>query len=274
VVTGKEVATAARGRVDRLALAPDNRRLVTADETSLRVWDLATGNEAGRWGLPVPRADYHGEPFVNRLLMLPGGRRVFTALADGTGLVWDLAPFLGSGGSKAGELGEKELTAAWEDLAGDARRAFAAVWRLAEAPTDAVVPFLRRHLKPVAPPDSAAVRRHIADLDSDSFAAREKAYKQLESLGVLATPALREALAKAPPTEVRRRLEKLLARPPAVAPSPRVLRRLRAIQVLERLGSDDARRLLADLAAGAAHAPETEEAAAALGRLSRPPAVP
>jgi hypothetical protein len=52
--------------------------------------------------------------------------------------------------------------------------------------------------------------------------------------------------------------------------SPEVLRRLRAIRVLERVGSAESRAVLERLAAGAPSAPETREATAALRRLTAP----
>jgi hypothetical protein len=49
--------------------------------------------------------------------------------------------------------------------------------------------------------------------------------------------------------------------------STEVLRVLRAVEVLERIATSEARRLLADFAAGAAAARLTEEAKASLKRL-------
>src|SRR5262249_11501082 len=71
--TGKEVTALAAGRADRLALTPDNRHLVTADEAFLRVFDLATGRERRRWNLPVAMTDSQGNGFVTALLVLQDG---------------------------------------------------------------------------------------------------------------------------------------------------------------------------------------------------------
>jgi WD40 repeat protein len=266
--TGKEVATVATGPVAHLALAPDTRSLVASDEGFLRVWDLATGKERRRWPLPVAVTDSWGNTFVYRLLLAPDGRRAFTALADGTCLVWNLSPALRPAEPLVRRPGAMELAAWWADLAGaDAGRAYAAVWRLTEAPE--AVAFLRERVKPVGDADLKKVRQLIADLDSDAFEAREKAFKQLEALGGAALPALREALAAKPSPEVRRRVAALLARAPHSAPPPEVPRRLRAVLVLEQVASPEARAALAELGAGAASAAETREAKAALGRLNR-----
>ena len=52
----------------------------------------------------------------------------------------------------------------------------------------------------------------IADLDSETFAVRDSAMKELTKLGDAAAPALRDALDKAPSAEARRRIEGLLAK--------------------------------------------------------------
>ena len=48
------------------------------------------------------------------------------------------------------------------------------------------------------------------------------------------------------------------------------LRRVRAIELLEGLGTPEAKKLLTELAAGAANAPLTLDAGAALKRLGKP----
>jgi hypothetical protein len=267
VATGKEVTTVTTGRVDHVGLAPDNRSLVTTDEGFVRVWDLATGKERGRWALPVAGIDSWGKTFVFRLLVSPDGRRAFTALADGTALVWDLTPVLHADELLVKDSDMKDIATWWADLTGGADRAYAAVWRLAEVKGETVVSFLKLNLKPANVEAFQKIRRHINDLDSESFKVRDQARKELEALGSVAVPALRQAMETNPPLEVRRRLESLLSRP--FTYSPETLRNLRAIQVLERIASKEARHLLSELANGMTHAPQTQEAKASLERLSR-----
>ena len=82
------------------------------------------------------------------------------------------------------------------------------------------------------------------------------------------TALLRDALKTNPPAEAKKRIETLLAAfaPPAV-PEGEVLRGVRAVWALERIGTADARRLLEDLAKGVESARLTREAKAALGRM-------
>jgi WD40 repeat protein len=261
VATGRLVANiAARGD---LAIARDNRTLFTADAKFIRAWDLATGKETAKRIIPETWMDRFGRATVTQIVPL-AGRRVFTPLTDGTGLVWDFAPAPTTGGKPD----EKQLAACWADLRDEPAKAYAAVWRMADASPEVVVPFLGRHLRPEAAPDPARLRQLIADLNSDTFRVREKAAKELEDLGHAAAPALRKALAERPPAETVQQIERLLARKPDVASRPDQLRRLRAMQVLERLGTADARQILSDLAAGLPLAAETKEAQAALARTS------
>jgi hypothetical protein len=269
VATGREVATVPTWRAQYLRLGPDNRTLAGIGYGVLRVWDIATGQERVCWSLPGIQPGGR-QLYDDRLTLLPDGRRAVTVQGDATGLVWDLT------GPRAAPLvrapTDAQLAGWWADLAGpDAARAYAAVWRLAEAPAEHVTGLLRKHLKPAAAPDAEKVRRLVADLDSDSFDTREKASRTLEGLGSPAASALKKALEAARSPEVRRRLEAILATLSGRAVGPEVLRNLRAIQVLERIGSADAKRLLKELADGAAHPSESEEARAALDRLRSQP---
>lgn len=142
---------------------------------------------------------------------------------------------------------------------------------LIAAPADALA-LLRSHLKPVEGVDEKRIDRLIADLGSDAFAVREKATEGLRRLGELAEPALRKAMASRPTLEIRRRVQELLDEivQHHWRPTPEILRQLRAIEVLERIGTAEARKLLEALAGGAAGARQTREAKAALQRLQSP----
>jgi hypothetical protein len=273
--TGKEVASAAVGAAAHIGLTPDGRFLVSTDESTLRVWNLAAGKESRRWSLPLTGIDAWGHTFVTRLVLTADGRRAVTALADGTALVWDLTPALAAAAPPAPD--EIEVARWWKDLAGDdAGKAYAAVWRLTEAPSTAL-PLFRRHLRPVTDADLAEARRAdlaeahrlIAQLNDDTFAVREKASRRLEELGAAAMPVLRQAVTKDPPLEVRRRIAALLDKQGITPASGAYLRLLRALAVLEHAGTPEARRLLEELAAGAPDAPPTQEARAVLARLGR-----
>jgi WD40 repeat protein len=260
--TGKEVAAVAVGKAAHFSLAADGRSLVSTDQRGVHVWDLASGKERRRRLLPLTGTDPGGETFVTRLALTPDGRRAVTTLADGSGLVWDLAVDTTPAGASADEVAQW-----WSDLAADdAARGYAALWRLTAAP-QAAVPLLRHHLRPTADAELAEARRLIADLNADAFAVRQKAFGRLEALGESALPALRQALAKDPPPEVRRRAEELVQNARNGLLTGERLRVVRALAVLEHAGTPEARRLLEELAAGLPESRQTQEARAALARL-------
>jgi hypothetical protein len=130
------------------------------------------------------------------------------------------------------------------------------------------VPFLREKLSPVTVEETRRITRRVADLDSDRFADREDASRELLRLGLAAQPALRRVLEGRPSLEVRKRVERLL-RDLETRPHPEALRPLRALVVLEAVGTPEARQVLQTLAEGAPDAHWTEEARAALERLRR-----
>jgi hypothetical protein len=132
---------------------------------------------------------------------------------------------------------------------------------------------LRARLQPAPEPDGARIRRLIADLDSDRFAVRDQAAKALEQFQELAEPALAEALHRQGLSlELRRRLEQLLGKLPGPVTDLQRLQTLRAIEVLEHIGTVEARDGLASLARGTPQSRLTQEAKVALERLvKRPP---
>jgi hypothetical protein len=145
------------------------------------------------------------------------------------------------------KLAAKELEALWADLAADdVARGYRAARTLLAGPAEAV-PFLQLRLKPTAV-DASRIARLLADLDSDRFQQREKATQELEALGETAEARLRQALAGQPSAEVRRRLKGLLIKLDGARPSKERLRALRALTVLEHLGSPVALKVLQELA--------------------------
>jgi RNA polymerase sigma factor (sigma-70 family) len=248
---------------EQLAFSRDGRLLTSSDGKVVHVWEVATGKEVCTF------RGHRGE--VQSLAFSANGRRLASASTDSTVLIWDLPLALGCAGTRTVGSGEKEVTAWWADLAGaDAARAQAAIWRLARSP-GASVPFLRRHLKPVAEAEVKEIRRLVTDLDAGAFAVRERAFRQLKALGPAAEAALREALEKKVSLEMRRRVEQLLDglrnRPMAGEP----LRTVRALAVLEQAGTPESGRLLRALAEGAPGGWLTGEARAAFDRLGREP---
>jgi WD40 repeat protein len=261
------------GRFEFAAISPDGRRLLAVDTDILRLWDVATGDLLLRRALPedIPRRPRYTA--IASLAFLPNGRAAVTGMNDGTILVWDLAPETGPKTDIAPPLDRKQLDAAWSDLAGDARKAHRAIYTLAASAKQAL-PFLAEHLRPVASVDAQRVEKLLADLDSEQFSVREAAAKELTDMGRQIEPALQRVLDGKPSLEVRNRVRAIQETLRGI-PSTATLRTLRAIRVLEHIGTAEARQLLRKLADGAVGARETREAKTALERLAagarRPP---
>jgi RNA polymerase sigma factor (sigma-70 family) len=212
---------------------------------------------------------------VQHLVFSPDGSRLLSAGPDGSALIWDLTGrhMSSAAGSKASS--PVELESCWTDLGSDdAVKAYQAIRTLISTPAESAA-FLGTHLQPIAVPDVKRRAGLVGDLDSGAFATREAAMKELTKLGPLVEPDLRTALDKSPSLEARRRIEQLLARLETTGSTSKgePLRASRAIEVLERIATPEARQLLTKLIAGAPNADQTREAKAALERLAkrRPP---
>jgi RNA polymerase sigma factor (sigma-70 family) len=259
IAEGKILLSLAAGEPGFAAFSHDARYVATAGPEDIRLWEVATAREVLRRSRPAAFHGQHGNSFASSLAFTPDGRALVTGLPDTTVLVWDLAP--GQGPKR------EEIARLWDDLADDGPKGYAAVWSLAPGSGKAVVTYLKERLAPVSV-DGPRVRRLIAELDSEDFEVRERAKKALGGFADEARPLFREALAGKPSAEVRKALEELLSRDLYVLRSGELLRGVRAVEVLERLGTPEARQVLEALAKGAAEARLTREARAAVKRLS------
>ena len=105
-------------------------------------------------------------------------------------------------------------------------------------------------------------------MNSEVFTVRQTATKELETAAEQAQAAIRKEMKGNPTLETRRRLEQILNTIPDI-PGPDTVRTIRAIMVLERIGSLESQSVLETLARGVPGARETEEARASLERLTR-----
>ena len=113
--------------------------------------------------------------------------------------------------------------------------------------------------------DSKAVARHLAALDHDSFEERQKARAALAALHEDVEGTLRGALPGAT-VEARASIQKLLQ---DIECDSQVWRRMRAVELLERVSTTEAIVLLERLAEGFAGSALTQEAGDALRRLRK-----
>ncbi len=249
--------------------SPDGRLLAfaaydaNARATTVRVLEVAAG---------TVRHEFAGHDGVAQALAFsPDGKRLASGGNDTTVLVWDLTG--GSDGEVAkGKPTAEELDKLWAALGdGDARAAHKAMRRLAAAPGEAVA-LVTKHVRPDDGKGAGdEVARLIAALDDDSFDVRQDAHKQLAAMGKSVEEPLRKALGAGPSAEMKRAVEDLLdkLKDKGQGPPPESLRALRAVEVLEDLGTPEARKLLEQIAKGRQGAPLTAAAEDAVGRLRR-----
>lgn len=127
------------------------------------------------------------------------------------------------------------------------------------------LPFLIGKLAPAKPIAEKRVRQLLSRLDSESFAEREEANRQLLALGEQTLPLLRQALKDGTSLEAKKRIEGMiesLSRPP----TSDQLRLLRALAALEWSNRPEADEHLQRLAGGAPSASLTRAAKSAWQR--------
>jgi WD40 repeat protein len=242
----------------RMAISPDSRLLALSGlHGSIHVWDIWTAKE-----LSVLKGH---RVTVTALAFAPNGKTLASASDDTTALLWDMTRIVRPApAAKAPQAGDLEKW--WEVLAdSDAAKAFAAMGDFAATPRDAVA-WIKSHVPAAVPLDTKRALELIQQLDHDQFKVREKAYNELFKLGELVVPVLNKVLEDNPPLETKRRLEELRGKLTAFVLAGDRLRAFRAVEVLEHIGTPEARQVLQTLADGAPGALVTTSAQAALKR--------
>jgi len=253
---------------EHFAFSRDGKMVATVHNDALRLWEIATGKELHQVRRPESYQCVQ-DTLIACLTFMPNGKALVTGMGDGTVLVWDLAPAGRSAKAEPKDLDDKALGALWSDLAGENSRPYEAMWILGESPRQAL-PFFKEHVKSLQGVDPNLVQRLLAELDDSDFETREKAAKELAKMRYEIAPALRKALEGQIPMETRKRVQEIVDLLPAQSiATGETVRTVRAIQVLERIGTKEACEILHKIAGGAALARETQEAKEALERLGR-----
>lgn len=175
-------------------------------------------------------------------------------------------------GQSAKPLDGKQLETIWADFIQNdeagTRKAIESI-RIMKGSPKLAVPFLKERLKVVPPLNPKKIAQCIADLDHKDFETREKASKDLATMGDLVTPALeRKRAEKDLSPEVSGRLDVLLGKLEKDVLTAGDLRTHRAILTLQEIGTPEAKAVLESLSNGAEGAWSTQCAKKALAQLA------
>lgn len=238
-----------------LAYSPDARFVASGQrDGSVFVYSAVSGKKLAQW--------QSKQGYVFSLAFSRDGRLLASGGANGTILIWKVP----EDDSVSAVQTAKEALALWLALGdSDAAAANRALAGLAAAPPR-TLPLFKERLASIDELIKPKVARWIAELDDDSFKIREKATRELARTGQDAADALRHALDNNPSPEAKRRIEDLLSRLKMTRYSQR-LRALRVIEVLERIGTPQAKELLHELAGKPLSDELKEEVQASLRRM-------
>jgi WD40 repeat protein len=244
--------------VHGLAVSPNGCALATGEnDRSILVFETATGQVRRR--LVGHRAS------IDSVTFTPDGRRLITTSHDQTALVWDMT--FGANGSKPVRLSPTDRDKAWKALAATAAApAYEVVVRLAADPDGSVL-LVKKHIQPAPAIDGAVLDKLIDGLNNDRFAVRERAAAELDRLGKTVVGAVRARFDADSSPEVRERLAKFLEQHDRDEFTAEELRQERALELLEQIGTAEAREVLRELSKGEKTARLTRQADAALKRL-------
>jgi hypothetical protein len=241
-----------------LAFSTDSRFLAASgNDSAIHLWDLHTGKES------ASLSGFEGN--AGALLFAPDGRELLAMDLKGNRLAWKMADIRRLHSARLPPLSESAFAALWTELAQtDAFRAYRAERHLLADPKRAVA-LLAGQLKPVPPGDTVRLRQLAADLGNASGAVRRKAMMELRAKHGEA------ALGALPQTgNVRRNnfgmsFEQKLR---DLYNTPERARDLKAVRILEAIGTREARQVLEKLSQGAAGVRLTTESKSALDRLT------
>ncbi|MGH9425387.1 MAG: hypothetical protein ACRD2L_03655, partial [Terriglobia bacterium] len=194
----------------------------------------------------------------------PDGCTLATADADGAILVWNLSHIEDE--SRKAESA-RDFESLWKSLgSSSAPAAYRALQALIESGNQSVSA-LKASLLPTSG-DAGVVSRLVAGLEDDDVVVREDAAGRLQAL--VHVPETWKALARSTSREAITVLERLrLNEASPIARTSDATRRSRAVQVLERIGTLEAKRVLREVANGPPEARQTREARSAPNRIPR-----
>ncbi|MGF1579912.1 MAG: hypothetical protein ACFCD0_11160 [Gemmataceae bacterium] len=227
-------------------------------ERCTRFWDVESGKEIEDFDGPV-----YNQPYI--IDVSPDGKD-FAASYWGAVGIWKI-PERKERKERKVQLSDETMSKLWAVLLGkDANASFRAIRSFARDP-ERTLPFFRKRLKPTT---KQQVEKWLQALKDDNFARRSKATVELQAVPSTFHSRLRQVAERTESVEVRKRLLTILAgTKKEVHPLQQsaVIRLVRVIEVLERIGNDEAVEILQRFSQDAEGRPETIHARRSLRRL-------
>jgi WD40 repeat protein len=252
-------------RVGCIAFSRDGRVLASGSYTRdsgdnvVHIWEIASGQE---------RCKLEGHRYaVSSVVFPPGGATLVSGSLDGTALVWNVRKLPQT---KPGQPPAKtmEMNECWRTLAaGDAGRAFRAMRAMIGSPAEATA-LLEEQMAATLSVSGRRLNQLLESLDSNSFHERENATDELALQVEVAEAAIRKAASAHLSAEARTRLEMVLALHDRAGYNAAQIQRIRALEVLENIPSDESKKLLERIAGGDPGFRITRAARASLDRLA------
>lgn len=237
---------------------------LAADGVTIRVWDLTRDRMLCQMNQMDGAVGLHA--------LSPDGKLLATTTKGGKKIhLWKVAARQLAQATPPLKLTAVELSALWADMGNqDAEKADAA-WKKLGAAGDNAVSFIGEQVRPIATPpfDAKRLDKLVAELDSDQFATRDRAMRDLLELGELAIVPLQRHLEKGLSLEASKRARSIIEKIGQPALTTERRRVLEAIDLLENLRTANALELLREVERDALIPQIQHEARQALQRLSQ-----
>ena len=238
----------------QVAFSPDSRQLACAmmlgadtgrNSSKIQIYEIAS--KKIRLELVGHRVG-----IIDRLAYSPDSGLLASGATDTTALVWKAGLREFAAEPVPADAPAIDLDVCFTQMYfSEPKNAFQNMIKLVRMP-DETVKLLDAKIAPAKKPDTGGktVKQWIDNLGSGQFAVRTKANQMLQKLGLAAEPELRSVLLGANDVETRRRIEELLDRIALREWTTTEIMHSRAVEVLEAIGTKEARAALTRWAGG------------------------